>query len=660
MIYKIILKNFKSNLKNYLLFFFSEVLSVAMIFSILAIKDILWIWSGNGLLGDYLLQYLLFSISAIVGINVFLMLFSVRYYAKTRLRDYGLFLMLGMRKKMILCSIMAEIGLGWSGSVIVGTGVGYGITVLFRQIIATFYSDSVYEAAISIKTYQYSFVISAVIILFSLIAIFIMLEEKGISSFLSSDDKEERRAGRRYQIIGSIAGIGLFAGSVRYFGLPSYEGFNSSGALTLAGCTVAVFLILMFGGNLFLELVKKRKKLYYKKILGINQFYHRYNSNLMLIFLLSAIQIFSLGNLAVQVTDNIPVTPDDRWYPYDYAWVARTEDDVFAKELVTKYAGKESIVPMVRVTIVYGEQQFGISQETYENMTGNTVGLSGKEVLFVAQGKEAEVAAMEQYFEAGKEVYPIWIGKRKSELEVDIIPEAYDKFSTDYVVTEVRRQPVFGYLGGGWSDHVYVFSDDFFKEKWDLISKKQEEPDCMILMNVPEENQKAFEKELKQYIKKNGIVNESKYGRERILYESPQIKIEKKAENILKITINLFVMVLLNIGSIFIMGMKTSSNLGIFLRKYDFLNSMGMRKKELKKNIGKEILSVLNLPLILSCATGTIFMIRLFLVRKMGLMEILFFMKYYGVIVAVYLLLQILSAWCMKSYLVRRVIQKIG
>lgn len=82
MIYKIILKNFKSNLKNYLLFFFSEVLSVAMIFSIFAIKDTLWIWSGNELLGDYLLQYLLFSISAIVGINVFLMLFSVRYYAK--------------------------------------------------------------------------------------------------------------------------------------------------------------------------------------------------------------------------------------------------------------------------------------------------------------------------------------------------------------------------------------------------------------------------------------------------------------------------------------------------------------------------------------------------------------------------------------------------
>lgn len=659
MIYKVIVKNFKSNFRNYLLFFFSEILSVSMIFAILSVKDILWSWSGDGLLGDYLLKYVILAVSVIVIINVVLMLFSVRYYAKTRLKDYVLFLLLGMRKKMILCAIIIEISLGWLGSVILGMSAGHVIATLFKHIVARFYSDSVYSAAITVKTYGYTFIISAIIISFAIIVSCIAIEEKGISSFLSSSDLKERRNYGKFQIIGSVAGFGLFVVSIICFGRPSYEGFNSSGEVSLIGCAAAIFLILIFGGNAFLECIKKKTHLYYKKILEINQFYHHFNSNLMLVFLLFAIQMFSLGDLIVQVTDNIPVAPYDQWYPYDYVWFARTEDEEFAKKLAAKYDGKEVAVPVVRVTIFYGEQHFGISQEIYERITGNIVSLDEKEVVFVTQGRVQETAAMEQYYKSDKEVYPIHIGKRTDKLEIEIHPEAFDKFSTDYVVKEIRREPVFGYFGAGWSDHVYIFSNDFFKESWQSISKDKEEPNSLILMNIPKENQMKFSRELEQYVKNYGIANESKFGREKILYESPMIKDQKKAENILKITINVFVMMLLYVGSIFIMGMKSSSDLSLFKRKYEFLNSMGMHRKELKKGVGKELLTVLNLPLALSYICSFIFMVRLFIVREMGVADIIIFMKSYGMIAIGYLLLQIFSAWCMRCYLVRRVMREL-
>lgn len=655
MIYKVILKNFKSNLRNYLLFFFSEVLSMAMIFSIFAIKDILWSWLMDEALGSYLLQYLVLSVVAIVGINVFLMTFSVRYYVKTRLKDYGLFLIFGMRKKMIICSLLAEFGLGWLGSVALGGSIGYGISAIFKYIVARFYSKSVYSFSITLKAFQYSLMISAVIMALSVVVILVLIEEKGIGGLIATSDRKEQRMKGKWQFIGLIFGIGLFIFSMLRFGMASYSGLNASGEVTLIECSIAMFLLLTFGGNIVLELFKRRQLFYYKKLLNLNQFYHRYNSNIKIIFLLFVIQMFSLGDLAVQITDNMPVAPKDEWYPYDYVWFARREDDKFAKELTDKYGGQKMELPVIRVTVTPGEQHFGISQDIYQTLTGDHIDLTRKEVLFISQGRPREVAPVEQDMGSEKAYYALYYGKRTDKLEFELHPEGLECFSRDYVVKEIKRDAVFGYLGDGWSDNVYVFSNEFFDEKWNIVSKDKEEPDWLILINLAKKNQIAFSKELNNYVKKNGIKNTPKFGGEKILYEIPLIKAQKKAENILKITINLFVMALLYIGSIFIMGMKMYSDLDIFQRKYEFLNSLGMCRKKMKKSIGKEILSVLNLPLILSYISCTIFICRLFFVRGMGGSEIVDFMKCYGLIVLVYLVMQIFSAWCMKKYLIRKV-----
>ena len=350
MIYKVILKNFRSNLKNYLLFFFGEVLSVAMIFSILAIKDILLSWTPEGVSDYYMLEDLVVVVSLVVLINVILMTVSIRYYVKTRLKDYGMFLIFGMRKRMMLCAILLEFGAGWLGSVIIGTGIGYGIAMIFRVVIAGFYSNAVYSAVISIQTYQYSFIISAVIMLLSVMVICVIVEEKGISRFIVSEEPKERRVGGKGRIIGTAMGIVLFAGAILWFGLPSYRLINSAGETTLAVCSAAVFLILTFGGSLVLDILKRKKRSYYKNVLTLNQFFHRYSSNRMIVFLLFAIQMSSLGNMAVKITDSLPVTFKDEWYPYDYVWLGRQEDEKIARELARKYQRVEKSVPVIRIT----------------------------------------------------------------------------------------------------------------------------------------------------------------------------------------------------------------------------------------------------------------------------------------------------------------------
>lgn len=660
MICKIILKNFKSNLRNYLLFFFSEVLSVAMIFSAFGMKDILMSWSREGVVAYYLSIYIRTAIGIIVIINVFLMVFSVRYYVKTRLKDYGMFLVLGMRKKMILCSMLSEFGLGWAGSVALGIGFGYGITMIFKYIIAQLYSTSIYSTFITLETYKYSFVVSTAIMLLSVIVICIMIEERGISSLISSNERREKRIQGKWRVCGVLAGIALFIVSIMWFGLASYGGYNSSGEITIMVCAVAVFLILTFGGNIALDFLKKREGLYYKKLLNLNQFYHRYNSNLMIILMLFAIQMISLGNLAVEITDNIPVTPKDKWYPYDYVWFARQDDEEFAKILTAKYDGKESSIPVFRVTTIWATEHFGISEDSYEKITKHSISLTGKEVAFVAQARTDEVIGIEQDLRTERKRYPLHYGKKTEKLEYEFDRAALNLYTKDYIIKEMRRESVFGYFGNGWIDDTFVFSDEFFEEKWQEMTDDQEEPVWLIMMNIPVKNQKEFSKEMNQYIDQYGITNEAQYPGENMLYEAELTKEQKKAENILHVTINVFMMVLLYGGSIFIMGMKISSELDDFRRRYEFLNCMGMRHKELKKSIGGEILNVLSLPLVLSYVGCTIFMIRLFVVRNMSISEIGDFMKRYSIIVVIYLLVQIFSAWCMKCYLVRKVMSGIS
>lgn len=655
MIYKIILKNFKSNLRNYLLFFSSEVLAVAMIVAIFYIRDILMLGSLEGIDGIYLSDSLKLAIIFIAVINVFLMFSSVKYYLKTRLKDYGLFLTLGMKQKMVRVSLSLEFGTGCIGALIIGTALGYGIGISFRSIITRLYTKTTLPLGISVRSYLYALISIIVIMVIAVFVIFMVIEERGMYSFTAGNDRKEIQLGGRCQVYLTLAGFGGFLVSIALFGSDSYNGINSSGVVTLAGCIVSLFLILTFGGSIVLKSLKKRQKPYYKNLLSLNQFYHRYNSNLAIIFMLFAIQIISLGDLAVQVADNMPVTPNEAWYPYDYVWLARQENEEYAMELVKKYGGEETVVPATRITNQWGAEHFGISQNTYERMTGETIDLTGNETVLVVQGRIQDVAGAEQSNRQKKDQPGIHIGKRTEKMVIALSRDAGDYFNKDYDIKDIRRESIFGYLGDGWRDNVYVFSNDFFKDKWDRITKDSNEPDRLIMLNIAKEKQSAFSKELNKYIKKYGIPNESFRGLGKTLYESSLIKAQKKAENVLQITINLFLMFLLYIGSVFIMGMKMFSDLELFRRKYEFLNCMGMRRTQLKKAIGKEMMSVFNLPIILSYISCIIFMIRFFAVRRMNIAEIAGFIQYYGIIVAVYFLMQIFSALCMKRYLIRKV-----
>ena len=99
MFYHIIMKNFKSNLKNYILFFVSNILAIAELFAFWGLNDVVKKAVKDGVTAATLKSDFVLAAGLITFITVFLMIFSMKYYMKLRIKDYTTFIVLGMKKK---------------------------------------------------------------------------------------------------------------------------------------------------------------------------------------------------------------------------------------------------------------------------------------------------------------------------------------------------------------------------------------------------------------------------------------------------------------------------------------------------------------------------------------------------------------------------------
>lgn len=137
MLHKIIYKNFKSNIRKYILFFVSNIIAVAELFIFWGLNDVVVRAVTEpsimmGIKSDFVI-----AVGLITVVTILLMVFSMRYYIKLRAKDYGTFIMLGMKKKMSYMLLFAEYIIGCIGSLLIGILSGnlllYGILYCLNQ-----------------------------------------------------------------------------------------------------------------------------------------------------------------------------------------------------------------------------------------------------------------------------------------------------------------------------------------------------------------------------------------------------------------------------------------------------------------------------------------------------------------------------------------------
>ena len=109
MLTKIIYKNFRSNLKNYILFFLSNIVAIMELFVFRGLKEIvLQIVKDTETAFLFRIDFTI-ALGMISVITIMLMAYAMIYYLKSRIRDYGLFIMMGMHKRMVFSLMLISI-----------------------------------------------------------------------------------------------------------------------------------------------------------------------------------------------------------------------------------------------------------------------------------------------------------------------------------------------------------------------------------------------------------------------------------------------------------------------------------------------------------------------------------------------------------------------
>ena len=657
MLHKIIYKNFKSNIRKYILFFVSNIIAVAELFIFWGLNDVVVRAVTEpsimmGIKSDFMI-----AVGLITGVTILLMVFSMRYYIKLRAKDYGTFIMLGMKKKMSYMLLFAEYIIGCIGSLLIGILLGnlllYGILYCLNQ-----YNPQIITLQkVDPVVYKNTILLCLGVRLGIFIILLVWMDGRNLSSLMMKEEIKEKRPVSSKWMLLTVLGIVFIILAIKQY-KPGTWGYYFAHIYFLIGG----ILIITFSGAFILEQAKKGP-FYFRYALKINQLDSKYQSNILIILMLFVIHFFALSYIGTQIVEILPLDKTNSNYPYDIIWMARQNDEKYSEKIAEKYNGTVKHIPMIRATMFYSQEEIGISESTYKELTGKAYDLSGKEIVI---GIEDQNYQREEKV-TDKVLYDLfgwlYIGKfnpNKKEFESsNILKDA----NYQYRIKEIHTQNVFGKFvpedaGEGCEDTV-IFSDEYFDKQWKKQAADDEEVSMLEAFSFPKTKEQMAWKEIKDHADKEGITvfqPDDSHSPHAICYNKTVFLKEQKISNIFLLFSKLFILITLLISGVFIMVVKNLAEMSSYQRRYEFFHSMGMKQKEQKKNLSFEICSVGNIAL------GTGICLALLYVmtyshwyEAMGEKISTAFWSYWLKLVGIYIIIQIVVQKLFVRYVNKRI-----
>ena len=617
MLHKIIYKNFKSNIRKYILFFVSNIIAVAELFIFWGLNDVVVRAVTEpsimmGIKSDFMI-----AVGLITVVTILLMVFSMRYYIKLRAKDYGTFIMLGMKKKMSYMLLFAEYIIGCIGSLLIGILSGNLLLYEILYCLNQYNPQIITLQKVDPVVYKNTILLCLGVMLGIFIILLVWMDGRNLSSLMMKEEIKEKRPVSSKWLLLTVLGIVFIILAIKQY-KPGTWGYYFAHIYFLIGG----ILIITFSGAFILEQAKKGP-FYFRYALKINQLDSKYQSNILIILMLFVIHFFALSYIGTQIVEILPLDKTNSNYPYDIIWMARQNDEKYSEKIAEKHNGTVKHIPMIRATMFYSQEEIGISESTYKELTGKAYGLSGKEIVIGIENqnyqREEKVTDKVLYDLFGW----LYIGKfnpNKKEFESsNILKDA----NYQYRIKEIHTQNVFGKFvpedaGEGCEDTV-IFSDEYFDKQWKKQAADDEEVSMLEVFSFPKTK-------------------------------------EQMASNIFLLFSKLFILITLLISGVFIMVVKNLAEMSSYQRRYEFFHSMGMKQKEQKKNLSFEICSVGNIAL------GTGICLALLYVmtyshwyEAMGEKISTAFWSYWLKLVGIYIIIQIVVQKLFVRYVNKRI-----
>ena len=599
--YTVIFANFKSNLKGYLLFIFAASAAVTFLYIMIgALSAILALDPGqDGMKYSGVMNIFQEVFMIVLFLSIMLLVLIISNYIKTRMKNYGIFISLGIRKKTLELIIALE----YLTCILVSLAVGLLLGNLGLPVMKHFFlrslglSDSVsteYGALILITT-----VVFLLMTGLSTLINYHLFEHVDITTSSFKAVKKEPLPSHLL-IPGLIYGVYCIQSGIRAYLHGSWMEGMSRFAIMLFG-----FLLLMYcGGTKLLTRFMKKKERYLKHLFTILPWKYRFKTNAKYLFLLFTIQLFALAVYLPRLASCLTAGAADKLYPYDFVCMAHEEDETFFEDLKSSHNVEMETYPMIRINTLLAEpfsyrteirtgfdgvvspqgQHIGISETTYKKLKAvispddkSSPGLTGKEIHVVFQQDTSQRARLLDWYISPMEdldnsprLHP---GVRAG---YDI--ETRDDIYPPYSVKSQEKLILTGMFQRGDQEDIVVFSDEYFAKLWQSVFdqlKEEPTPTQLVTLRAAKGSYQSIADSLRVFSQKNiadTYLQPSVYP----CYEKQTEITAAKGDLFFKKIAFFITACILLLSSLFIFYLKYSLEIEEMRRKSQLLEAVGM------------------------------------------------------------------------------------
>jgi len=640
MFYHYVWKNFKRNWKDYTLLLFSNTLIFGSIIVGIGMKEFLALENTtkgtqlfNGL--NRILVNAMIPM-AIIAVFIFVLLFF--HYVKCRSRNFGVFLTLGMRRNLLYRFVAIEYMSMLVMAMLAGGILGIITLKIFVNNSVKYVGIEIPMSAIGIPTYAKAIAILLAICLISLMAakeIFTDFNVGKSTDLRAMGEKIPQRFRKGFVGIGCIlVGFSIF----RYRNLDNYENVT-----LLLVFFIGMFLVIRYGMADYLLGQRKSPK-YLNKLLKHNQLFHKSKTSTGYIGAFFVMNFCILFYFMFQVVAANISEDVESLFPYDIVCLADENDNDVLGEIRETYEVEMTEYPALRVSSYDSTEQkentrsggkpiqgqhIGISESTYHELKKKlNPDYEAKDLNLDAEGEYIHIVYQQDKSEHAKPI-GFFAPRSKPALHIGQPCRGVDIFqikrtNIGYAYYQVRSEEIGTLIGTfrqGMKENIVVFSDEYFekaKDFWkttDVYSGRQLNDDeiipglnvhqgitRLVLMDTDDKNLPAIDEMLQEleerhleeekklferYFTGKGVYDYSVY-----YYYMKDAAIKNlQTERLMKITMNSLLIVVFFFMNVLLLIIKMLSEMELNIKRTEFFNCMGMRKKDRIRLMRKELLS---------------------------------------------------------------------
>ncbi|MBO0962719.1 ABC transporter permease [Neobacillus sp. MM2021_6] len=305
---QLIFRNLKKNLKNYYLYVFALIFSVALYFAFVTLQyDPAMNGAKDTMKGAAAIKAASVLLVAIVSI---FLLYANNIFIKRRSKEIGLFQLIGMTKNRIFNILTAENFILYFGSLIIGTFIGFSISRLILMILFKITGiDAIAALHFSTKALIQTVVVFCVIYLFIMLMNFVFIKRQSILSLfrvISSTEGKVKKMSILEIIIGIIGVVSIISGY--YISSKLFSGDFTTitklfGAMIFILGSVIIGTYLFYKGSVsfIFNIIRKKKDGYLNinQVLSLSSIMFRMKSNALLLTIITTVSALAIGLLSL-------------------------------------------------------------------------------------------------------------------------------------------------------------------------------------------------------------------------------------------------------------------------------------------------------------------------------------------------------------------------